>query len=220
MNGLDRRTVPVALAGLVALVLTMTTACAPGATDVHIDELGDEAEAIGESLIATIDDVGRYQPDGINSGWTWDNVEAGERDPSAGKYWGWDATMELAQDARITPEEAAERMADVLADSDDAWDVTGPGDKVGGGMWEFRRPAERGEGNWYVGINFARSEPPAPQNLSIEVVSPVTSNRSESEKVEQRDAARATQPGPARAAPRANRSGMLPDGTFDANRFR
>src|SRR5688572_10395673 len=92
---------PALLAGLAALIVTVTTACTPGATDVHIDELGRETETIGESLLTTIEDIDRYQRDGINSGWSWDNAEAGERDPSAKRNWGWDATIELAQDAEV-----------------------------------------------------------------------------------------------------------------------
>jgi hypothetical protein len=180
------------LAGLTALILTVTTACTSGVMDVHIDELGDEAEAIGESLMATIEDVERGDlQDGINSGWSWTNAEGGERDPFAKRYWYWSAHVFPALGAAITPEESAQLMAEVLEDSGEGWTATKPPGNEGGGKWTFRRPADRGAGDWYVGINFSRNDTESlPPEMRIEVVSPNTSNRSESEKTKNRNAER------------------------------
>ncbi|MEU4383977.1 hypothetical protein [Promicromonospora sp. NPDC023805] len=175
---------------LTALFLTLLTAC--GVTDVHIDELGNEAEAIGESLLATIDDVPIEEQLGPNSGWTWTNVEMGGEDPGSQRYWGWNTGFIFAEDTKVTPEEAADRMATVLKDSDDGWTVAEHSGNEGGGHWQFERPAEAGShGQWVVAIYFSRDDDTSgQQTVDINIVGPSTGNRAESEKVKQRDAAR------------------------------
>ncbi|MEU4384360.1 hypothetical protein [Promicromonospora sp. NPDC023805] len=161
------------MAGLIALTVTLTTACS-SRSDVTVAQLQERSEQIGQSLTATIDGVARYQDDYAGGELRWENAEVNDEDPTGWRYWQWDASIELAADAELTPEQAAERMTKVL--EEDGWTADEPRGGVEKAQHGFRKSDDLGEG-WYVELAFMIKEPPAPQNLSVSVVSPST-NRS------------------------------------------
>ena len=139
-----------------------------------VKQLQDRSEQIGQSLTAAIEGVERYQDDYAGGELRWENAEVNDGDPTGWRYWTWDAAIELAPDAQVTPEQAAERMAEVL--EEDGWTADEPRGGVEKAQHGFRRSDDLGDG-WYVELAFMIEEPPAPQNLSVSVVSPPT-NRS------------------------------------------
>lgn len=155
------------------LTLTLTTACTPR-SDVTVAQLQERSEEIGHSLTDTIEGVDRFQDDISGGGLQWENAEVNDEDPNGWRYWQWTSAIEFAADAEITPEQAVERMTKVL--EDDGWTADEPRGGVEKAQHGFRRSDDLGEG-WYVELAFMIEEPPAPQNISVTVVSPST-NRS------------------------------------------
>lgn len=166
----SRRRARIVLAGLIALTMTLTTACT-SRSDVTVAQLQERSEQIGQSLTATVDGIDRYQDDISGGGLRWENAEVNDEDPNGRRYWQWDAHIELAPDAEVSPEQAAERMTKVL--EDDGWTADEPRGGVEKAQHGFRKSDDLGEG-WYVELAFMIKEPPAPQNLSVSVVSPST----------------------------------------------
>lgn len=161
---------PALLATCVAVILTMT-ACAPR-SDVTIEEYETESEQIAQRLLVTVADVDRYQDDLSTSDNRFVNAEGHDLEDHPWQYWQWEGAIELATDAEITPEEGADRMAEVL--EDEGWTAREPRLSEGAGMYEYDLPAGEEGDAWYVALNFTRDEPPTPQNLSITIVSPST----------------------------------------------
>ena len=170
-----RRRSRLVLAGLVVLAMTLilTTACA-ARSDVTVAQLEERSEEIGQSLTATIEGVERYQDDYAGGELRWENAEVNDEDPTGWRYWQWDATIVLAPDAELTPEEAADRMIQVL--DEDGWAADEPDVGDGSDRLGFRKSDDLGEG-WFVEITYWKDPPPDPQNLFVTVVSPPT-NRS------------------------------------------
>ena len=91
----SRRRSRLVLAGLIALTMTLTTACSPR-SDVTVAQLQERSEQIGQSLTATIDGVDRYQDDITGGGLRWENAEVNDEDPNGRRYWQWDDIIVLA----------------------------------------------------------------------------------------------------------------------------
>lgn len=161
-----------AVAVMVASTLIMISACTPR-SNVSIGDLQTQTEDLAASLMAEIEGVDRYQDDMIASQVRWVDAEGNGEDPNAWRYWQWQGAIEVAADAGVTPQEAAERTAKIL--EDDGWNADEPVLIETGGGYDYRRSDDSGD--WYVGISFTRKEPPAPQNLTLTIVSPPT-NRS------------------------------------------
>jgi hypothetical protein len=161
------------MAGLIALTMTLTTACSPGASrsDVTVKQLDERSEQIGQSLTATIEGVERYQDDISGGGEMWENAEVNDDDPNGWRYWQWSAAIELAPDAELTPQQAADRMIEFL--EEDGWTADEPAVDTGSDRLGFRKSDDLGDG-WYVEITYWKDPPPDPQNLSVTVVSPST----------------------------------------------
>ncbi|MEU4361767.1 hypothetical protein [Promicromonospora sp. NPDC023987] len=139
-----------------------------------VAELQERSEEIGQSLTATIDGVDRYQEDMERSLLEWEDAEVNDEDPDGWRYWNWDIAIELAADAELTPEQAAGRMVEVL--EEEGWTAGEHSEGDDRAQLGFHRSDELGDG-WTVQISFWKKPPPAPQNLSVSVVSPST-NRS------------------------------------------
>lgn len=161
---------PALLAACLAVVLTMT-ACAPR-SDVTIEEYETESEQIADQLLATIQDVGRYQDDVIASENRFVNAEGADLEDHPWQYWQWEGGIELATDAEITPKQAADRMAEVLESK--GWTADEPTLHETTGKYEYRRSGGQSDDGWYVELGFWTEKPPVPQNLSVIVVSPST----------------------------------------------
>ncbi|MFE7507169.1 hypothetical protein [Promicromonospora sp. NPDC057488] len=138
-----------------------------------IEEYEARSEQIAERLLVTIEDVDRYQDDIIASENRFNNAESHDLEDHPWQYWQWRGAVTLAADAEITPEQAADRMAAVL--EDEGWIAREPSRSETGGEYSYDLPdSQEQERDWYVGIGFALREPPAPQNVSITIVSPAT----------------------------------------------
>ncbi|WP_277212352.1 hypothetical protein [Isoptericola croceus] len=133
-------------------------------------ELQAESEEIGASLLTMIDGVERVQDDGTSSRAVLVNAESGDRERNPERWWQWNATVVLAPEAAITPQEAGQQMVDLLVA--EGWTAGETVEHETGGGTELRRSTDAG--SWYVDIGYTRREPPAPQNLSITLVSPHT----------------------------------------------
>ncbi|MGI5189673.1 hypothetical protein ACQEVI_16160 [Promicromonospora sp. CA-289599] len=166
----SRRRSRIVLAGLIALTMTLTTACT-SRSDVTVAQLQERSEQIGQSLTATIDGVDRYQDDHAGGGLRWENAEVNDEDPNGRRYWQWDATIVFAADAQLTPEQAADRMIKVL--EADGWTAGEPALDTGSDRLGFHKSDDLGEG-WSVEITYWKDPPPDPQNLFVTVVSPST----------------------------------------------
>lgn len=162
---------PTLLAMCVAVVLTMTTACAPR-SDVTIEEYETQSDQIADRLMATIENVDRYQDDIITSQSEFVDDVGHDREDHPWQYWHWAGGIELAADAEIRPEQAAARMAAVL--EDEGWTAREPRLSEASGMYEYDLPDGDADDSWYAAINVTRDAPPAPQNVSITIVSPST----------------------------------------------
>lgn len=167
-SGRTRR--PALLAACLAVVLTMT-ACAPR-SDVTIEEYETESEQIGDQLLATIQDVGRYQDDIIASENRFVNAEGADLEDHPWQYWQWEGAIVLATDAEITPKQAADRMAEVL--ESEGWTADEPTLHETTGKYGYRRSGGQNDDGWYVELGFWTEKPPVPQNLRVVVVSPST----------------------------------------------
>ena len=168
----DRRRSRPVFAALIAMtmILTVVAACT-SRSDVTVKQLEERSEQIGQLLTATIEDVDRYQDDHAGGGQIWADAEGNGRDPNAWRYWQWDATIVLAPDAELTPEQAADRMAQVLVE--DGWTAGEPVTASGSDRLGFHKSDDLGEG-WSVEITYWKDSPPDPQNLFVTVVSPST----------------------------------------------
>jgi hypothetical protein len=139
---------------------------------VTIEEYQKESEQIADRLMATIDEVDRYQDDIIASENRFVNAESHDLEDHPWQYWQWQGGIELAADAEVTPEQAADRMAEVL--EDEGWTAREPDLNEMGGEFAYDLSGGEDGDAWYVGIGFARRVPPAPQNISVTIVSPST----------------------------------------------
>ena len=162
---------PALLAACVAVVLTMTTACGPR-SDVTIEEYETESEQIADRLMASIEDVDRYQDDIIASQSQFVEDVGHDQQDHPWQYWHWNGSVELAPDADVTPEQAADHMTQLL--EDEGWTAREPRLSEASGMYEYDLPGSQDGNTWYVALNITRDAPPAPQNVSITVVSPST----------------------------------------------
>ncbi|MGI5189366.1 alpha/beta hydrolase [Promicromonospora sp. CA-289599] len=163
---------PALLASCVAVILTMTTACGTR-SDVTIEEYEIQSEQIADRLMATIEGVDRYQDDIIASQSQFVEDVGHDRQDHPWQYWHWNGSVEIAPDATITPEQAADRIAAVL--EDEGWTAREPDLRELGGEYAYDlSDDQKEERDWYVEIGFTLREPPAPQNVSITVVSPST----------------------------------------------
>ncbi|WP_108490888.1 hypothetical protein [Promicromonospora sp. AC04] len=137
-----------------------------------IEEYETEAEQIADRLMVTIEDVERYQDDIIASQSEFVDDVGHDQEDHPWQYWHWTGGIELAPDATITPEQAADRIAAVL--EDEGWTAREPDLNEMGGEYAYDLPGGQDGDAWYVGIGFARRDVPAPQNVSITIVSPST----------------------------------------------
>lgn len=171
MTRLKQALRPIALTVCLAVILTITTACAPR-SDVTIEEYETESEQIADQLLATIEGVGRYQDDIIASQSEFVDAEGADPEDHPWQYWHWNGAITLAADAGMTPERAADLMAAVL--EDEGWIAREPDVREMGGEYAYDLPGDQDGNAWYVSLNFARREPPKPQNVNITIVSPST----------------------------------------------
>ena len=162
---------PALLAVCVAVILTTTTACGPR-SDVTIEEYETESEQIADRLMVTIEDVDRKRDDIIASQSRFVEDVGHDQQDHPWQYWHWNGTIALAPDAAIPPEQAADRIAAVL--EDEGWTAREPDLREIVGKYGYDLPGGQDGNTWYVGITFRRDEPPAPQKLDVEIVSPST----------------------------------------------
>ncbi|MGI5190806.1 hypothetical protein ACQEVI_21885 [Promicromonospora sp. CA-289599] len=137
-----------------------------------IEEYEIQSEQIADRLMATIEGVDRYQDDIIASQSQFVEDVGHDRQDHPWQYWHWNGTIVLADDAAITPEQAADHMAQLL--EDEGWTAREPDLREIVGKYDYDLPSGQDGATWYVGITFRRDEPPAPQKLDVEVVSPST----------------------------------------------
>ncbi|MFC4629593.1 hypothetical protein ACFO6V_15205 [Promicromonospora alba] len=137
-----------------------------------IEEYQKESEQIADRLMAAIEEVDRYQDDIIASENRFVNAESHDLEDHPWQYWQWHGTIVLAANADVTPEQAADRMAEVL--ESEGWTADEPTRHETTGKYEYRRPGGQSDDGWYVELGFWTDQPPVPQNLSVIVVSPST----------------------------------------------
>lgn len=164
-------TKPNILRALAAALLTLLLTACGGTPMATEGELQAEAERIGESMLAAIDDVERAQDDLVGSERRFVNAELGDRERNAERWRQWTADITLPPDGPVSPTEAATRMAAVL-EADD-WVASEPEvSDIGTGV-DYRKAGEP-SGSWYVGLSYTTADPPRAQTISITIVSPYT----------------------------------------------
>lgn len=164
------------LAALITIVLTLTTACSAFGprSSVTIEEYEAQAEELGATLTDTVADIPRDPngPDGSNdvtaSSPRYVNAEGGAQQAHPWKYWVWRRSFHFAEDSGTTPEEVADRMAQIF--EDEGWTVVekDPGETIG--TYRFSLPGDNNTIDWTAQIKFWHRV----GMVSIQIVSPTT----------------------------------------------